>query len=154
MRRPRYGTIQSAVRAALDATGKRDKDIAQLLGIRGSTLSYATEESDDRPGGLGANYLHSLAIAFPEAAVPLAQHFSAMAGGVYQSVDTEGRVVSLFEHTSLCAKETGEAIAAMARAAEQASVGNLEAAERETREAIAQMVAYITALNVRAEGAA
>lgn len=154
MRQPRYGTIQSAVRGALDATGKRDKDVADFLGVRGSTLSYATEESDDRPGGLGVNYLHRLALAYPAAAVPLAQHFAAMAGGVYQPVDTEGRVVSLFEHTSLCAKETGEAIAAMARAAEQASAGNLEAAERETREAIAQMVAYLSAINAQAEGAA
>lgn len=154
MRRPRYGTIQSAVRGALDATGKRDKDVADFLGVRGSTLSYATEESDDRPGGLGVNYLHRLALAHPAAAVPLAQHFAAMAGGVYQPIDTEGRVVSLFEHVSLCAKENGEAISAMVMAAEHASAGNLEAAARETDEAIAQMLAFRAEIHARVEGAA
>lgn len=154
MRRPRYGTIQSAVRGALDATGKRDKDVADFLGVRGSTLSYATEESDDRPGGLGVNYLHRLALAHPAAAVPLAQHFAAMAGGVYQPIDTEGRVVSLFEHVSLCAKESGEAISAMVMAAEHASAGNLEAAARETDEAIAQMLAFRAEIHARVEGAA
>lgn len=154
MRQTRSGTIQNAVRGALDATGQMDKDIADMLGIRSSTLSYATEENEDRPGGLGVNYLHRLAKAFPEAAVPVAQHFAAMAGGVFQPVETDGRVVNLHEHTSACAKETGEAIAAMVRAAHQASAGNLEAAERETREAIAQMMAYLAAIEALVEGAA
>lgn len=121
MRAQIYGTIQNAVCAAVEATGKRHQDVAEFLGIRGSTLSYGMEVSETRPGGLGVNYLHRLGTDCPAAAVPLAQHFAGLAGGVFQPVSIGGVVTSLYAQCGKVAKECGEAQAAIIRAAEKAS---------------------------------
>lgn len=144
MRPQQYGTIQSAVSDAVDATGKKHKDVATFLGIRGSTLSYGMEDNEDRPGGLGVNYLHRLAMDYPAAAVPIAQHFAAMAGGVFQPVDISSNVTSLYEQCGDVAKECGEAQAATIRAAEKACA-------RSDREAVAEIDEAVAALlNARA----
>ncbi|MBE9635761.1 hypothetical protein [Salipiger mangrovisoli] len=121
MRDQIYGTIQNAVCAAVEATGKRHQDVAEFLGIRGSTLSYGMELSETRPGGLGVNYLHRLGIDCPAAAVPVARHFAALAGGIFQPVEVGGVVTSLYSQCGSVAKECGEAQAAIIRAAEKAS---------------------------------
>lgn len=140
MRPQRYGTIQNAVCSAVEATGKRHQDVAASLGIRGSTLSYGMEDNEDRPGGLGVNYLHRLAMDCPAAAVPLAQHFAGLAGGVFQPVDVGDNVTSLVSHCGNVAKENGEALAAILRAAEKMS-GIVDAdVEREIDEAVANLL--------------
>ncbi|WP_353475537.1 hypothetical protein PVT71_18375 [Salipiger sp. H15] len=140
MRPQRYGTIQNAVCEAVEATGKRHQDVAALLGIRGSTLSYGMEDNEDRPGGLGVNYLHRLAMDCPAAAIPLAQHFAGLAGGVFRPVEMQGNVTSIFAQCGDVARECGEAQAAIFRAAEKASVQSVAEAEREIDEAVAALM--------------
>ncbi|MCA0945873.1 hypothetical protein [Alloyangia pacifica] len=136
MRAQTYGTIQNAVCEAVEATGKRHKDVADFLGIRGSTLSYGMEDNEDRPGGLGVNYLHRLGMDCPAAAVPLAQHFAGLAGGVFQPVEVGGSVTSLFSQCGVVAKECGEAQAAIIRVIEKASGPSSQAALCEIDEAV------------------
>lgn len=83
------GTIQSAVAEAYEVVGPL-KRIQGVLGLPLSSLSYGTEIREDRPGGLGVNYLDRLGQIMPEAAVPIAQYFAALAGGIYQPVDLSG----------------------------------------------------------------
>ncbi|SDF90838.1 hypothetical protein [Alloyangia pacifica] len=144
MRDQIYGTIQSAVCAAVEATGKRHQDVAEFLGIRGSTLSYGMEVSETRPGGLGVNYLHRLGADCPAAALPLAQHFAGLAGGVFQSVNVGGVVTSLYAQCGTVAKECGEAQAAIIRAAEKA--GGHGNSARANAEALCEIDEAIEAL--------
>ncbi|NDW34614.1 hypothetical protein [Salipiger sp. PrR007] len=141
MRAQIYGTIQNAVCAAVEATGKRHQDVAAFLGIRGSTLSYGMEDNEDRPGGLGVNYLDRLAMDCPEAAIPLAQHFAGRAGGVFQPVEVTENVTSLFSHCSHVAKENGEALSSIVQAAVNASPKSDQEAVREIDEAVAMLLA-------------
>ncbi|NDW30984.1 hypothetical protein [Salipiger sp. PrR007] len=141
MRAQTYGTIQNAVCEAVEATGKRHKDVADFLGIRGSTLSYGMEDNEDRPGGLGVNYLHRLGMECPAAAVPLAQHFAGLAGGVFQPVEVGGGVTSLFTHCGHVAKENGEALSSILHAAVNASPKSDQDAVREIDEAVAMLLA-------------
>ena len=136
MRNHPYGTIQEAVQSSYRASGHTNEEIAELLGVRGSTISYGAEMSEARPGGLGVNYLHRLGRMRPAAAVPIAQHFARLAGGVFQPVEVPASVTSLFAHCGTVAKECGEAQAAALRAAEMASADACEAAEREIAEAV------------------
>ncbi|WP_353472342.1 hypothetical protein PVT71_13695 [Salipiger sp. H15] len=140
MRPQRYATIQNAVCEAVEATGKRHQDVAAFLGIRGSTLSYGMEDNEDRPGGIGVNYLHRLAMDCPAAAVPLARHFAGLAGGVFQPVVSATNVTSLYAHCGEIARECGEAQAAAIRAAEKASSRSIADAEREIDEAVAALL--------------
>jgi hypothetical protein len=88
-RRTRPGTIQSAVGAAYRAVGGLENAAADL-GVSLSVLSYGTETREDRPGGLGVNYLDRLGRIDTAAALPLAQHFATLAGGVFQPVASDG----------------------------------------------------------------
>lgn len=88
-RRTRPGTIQSAVGAAYRAVGGLE-NVAADLGVSLSILSYGTEVREDRPGGLGVNYLDRLGRIDAAAALPLAQHFATLAGGVFQPVACGG----------------------------------------------------------------
>lgn len=89
MRLARPGSVQSAVRAAYAAVGGLES-AAVDLGVAVSTLSYGTELSEHRPGGIGVNYLDRLARIEPGAGVAIAEHFAALAGGVFQPVDVSG----------------------------------------------------------------
>lgn len=136
MRNHPFGSIQEAVQSAYRASGHTNEEIAELLGVRGSTVSYGSEMSEARPGGLGVNYLHRLGRMRPAAAVPIAQHFAGLGGGVFAPVEVTGNVESLFSHCGTVARECGEAQAAALRAAERASADACEAAEREIDEAV------------------
>jgi hypothetical protein len=83
------GTIQAAVSDTYEVFGPL-KRIQALLGLPLSSLSYGTEVREDRPGGLGVNYLDRLGQIMPEAAEPIAKYFAALAGGIYQPVDLNG----------------------------------------------------------------
>lgn len=85
----RPGSIQAAVRAALRAAGGIEC-ASDDLGISMTTLSFGTEQRDDRPGGLGVNHLDRLGRIEAATAVPVAQHFAQLAGGVFQPVDLAG----------------------------------------------------------------
>ncbi len=90
MTRPvRPGSIQAAVRSAIRAVGGIEA-ASDDLGVSMATLSYGTETRDDRPGGLGVNYLDRLGRIETAAALPLARHFAHLAGGVFQPVDLRG----------------------------------------------------------------
>ncbi|PWE48458.1 hypothetical protein DEM26_18085 [Thioclava sp. NG1] len=127
------GSIQDAVQRAYEAAGGVKK-VSDALGILPSTLSYGTEVREDRPGGLGVNYLDRLARMSPASAQHVARHFSAIAGGVFHPIAEGGEDLS-----SLCAviaKEGGEAQAAAIRAAHSASQQDYRKALREIDESI------------------
>lgn len=88
-RRARPGTIQRAVAASYAAVGGLECAAADL-GVSLSVLSYGTEVREDRPGGLGANYLDRLGRIDAAAALPIAQHFATLAGGVFHPVAAGG----------------------------------------------------------------
>lgn len=114
MRAYRAGTISEAVQNAVEAVpNMKHRQVAEMLGISGATLSYGMAPSEDRPAGLGVAHLHRLAVAFPQAAVPLAEHFAALAGGTFQSIDSSAEPRAMWQHVAAMAKETGEAVAAL-----------------------------------------
>ncbi|TDE34147.1 hypothetical protein [Antarcticimicrobium sediminis] len=88
-RRTRPGTIQSAIRSAYRAVGGIEC-ASDDLGISVTTLSYGTDVSEVRPGGLGVNYVDKLGRIEPAAAMPIAQHFSQLAGGVFTPLGAAG----------------------------------------------------------------
>lgn len=139
MRNNPPGTIQAAVFEAYRAAGGLEA-VKQMLGLGLSTLSQATEENDDRPGGLGVNYLDRLAHICPPTAAPLARHFAHLGGGVFQPVVTDARVVCLSEQSGLIAKEAGEAVNATLRAAASANARDCDSAIREIDEAVAALM--------------
>lgn len=88
-RMTRPGSIQDAVRQVFGAVGGLENAAADL-GVSLSVLSYGTENREDRPGGLGVNYLDRLGRIEPQAAEAVARHFATLAGGVFQPVDPGG----------------------------------------------------------------
>jgi len=111
-RATRPGSIQSSVRAAYLAVGGLES-ASEDLGVSVTTLSYGTEVTDLRPGGLGVNYLDRLGRIEPLSAVPLAQHFAHLAGGVFQPVDVQG---DLAADISLLTREFSDVLAKHAEA--------------------------------------
>ena len=64
------------------------------------------------PGtGLGVAHLHRLAVAFPQAAVPLAEHFAALAGGTFQSIDSSAEPRAMWQHVAAMAKSMADSAA-------------------------------------------
>ena len=78
-RMTRPGSIQDAVRQVFGAVGGLENAAADL-GVSLSVLSYGTENREDRPGGLGVNYLDRLGRIEPQAAEAVARHFATLAG--------------------------------------------------------------------------
>lgn len=134
MRPTKAGSIQDAVQHAYEASGGVRK-VAAAIGLAQSTLSYGTEVREDRPGGLGINYLDRLGRMSPEAAQAIAEHFASLAGGVFQPVQVESG--ELGELCAVIAKENGEAQAAAIRAWSSASQMDYAVALREVDESIA-----------------
>ena len=89
MRNHRPGSIQSAISSAFSAVHGLE-NVSVDLGVSVTTLSYGTAVDEARPGGLGVNYIDRLGRMHSEAAVPIAEHFAALAGGVFQPVDLKG----------------------------------------------------------------
>ena len=89
MRQVKAGSIQEAVKNAYTAAGGVEC-AANDLGLSASLLFRATDASDEhRPGGLGINYLHRLSRIVPGAAIPIAEHFSRLAGGCFRDAETQ-----------------------------------------------------------------
>lgn len=150
MRAVRAGTIQEAVQDAYRAAGKLE-EVAGAIGIAPATLSFATQINEDRPGGLGVNYLDRMARMYPAAAAEIAAHFAALAGGVYQPVISTTASIDLGEHAFAVAKEGGEATSAAIRAALTGSLRDCETALREIDESIEAQTLARASLLTRAE---
>jgi len=133
MRPCEAGSIQDAVAAAYEAAGGVRK-VGAAIGVTAATLSYGTDIREDRPGGLGVNYLDRLGRMSAAAAREIAQHFAALAGGVFQPFVAEA--ADLGGHCQVVAKEGGEAQAAAFRAALSGSLRDCEQALRETDESL------------------
>lgn len=156
-RATRPGSIQSSVRAAYLAVGGLEC-ASEDLGVSVTTLSYGTEVTDLRPGGLGVNYLDRLGRIEPRAAVPLAQHFAHLAGGVFQPVDVRG---DLAADISLLTREFSDVLAkhALAHSPGSENPTDYTAAEardqiKELDEVVAVAMSLRAALLVRAGGSA
>lgn len=93
MRNVRPASIQSAVQASIRLAGGLEA-VANDTGVGVSTLSHGTEVSEQRPGGLGVNYLDRIGRIVPEAAEPVAQHFARLAGGLFHPVAADGCTAS------------------------------------------------------------
>ena len=157
MRNHPYGTIQDAVQSSYRASGHTNEEIAELLGVRGSTISYGAEMSEARPGGLGVNYLHRLGRMRPEAAVPIAQHFARLGGGVFQPQTLNGRTAGDVHRLTREFSDVLQCHAA-AHSASSASPQDYTAAEaamqiRELDEMVAVAMAFRAALVSKAEAA-
>lgn len=154
-RRTRPGTIQSAVASAYRAVGGLENAAADL-GVSLSVLSYGTETREDRPGGLGVNYLDRLGRIDAGAAVPLAQHFAALAGGVFQPVDLSGLrggdVASLAAEFSDVVRAHAEAMGAESAAPGDYSRAEAEAQLVEIDELVAAALRFRAAMLVKAGG--
>lgn len=136
MRNVPAGTVQDAVQRSYEASGLTSDRIARLLGTVNSTISYGTEISEHRPGGIGVNYLDRLAQIYPAVALPLAQHFASLAGAVVQPVATAENVACLYSLSGTVAKECGEAQAATIAAAQSVNARDCDKAVREIDEAV------------------
>jgi hypothetical protein len=92
-RNTRPGSIQAAVRQSIKGAGGLEC-ASDDLGVSVSTLSLGSDIDDNRPGGLGVNYLDRLSRIDAKAALPLAQHFSQLAGGVFQPLMLDGAMAA------------------------------------------------------------
>lgn len=140
MRNVPAGTIQQAIQRVYDAVGGGIEGIARKLGTVNSTVSYGTEISEHRPGGLGANYLDRLCQDNAEAALVVAQHFAGYAGAAVQPVHRGDNVSCLYLLSGEVAKECGDALPAIIRASQNATAGNCDEAVREIDEAVARLM--------------
>ncbi|WP_339112877.1 hypothetical protein [Thioclava sp. GXIMD2076] len=137
MRPVEAGSIQDVVSDVYDVFGGVRKASA-ATGLAPSVLSYGTEMREDRPGGLGVNYLDRMARMDPAAAAILASHFAALAGGVFQPIE----VAVVEELTSACAdaiKENGEAIFYALQAARSGRWEDAQIALPEVDDSITEM---------------
>jgi hypothetical protein len=116
-RRMRPGSVQAAVRAVFRAVGGLENAAADT-GAAISTLSVGTEVNEARPGGLGVNYLDRLGRIDPAAALPMAEHFAQLAGGVFVPVDLGGVAAAEFAGV---AKEFADVVNAHVAATSEAS---------------------------------
>lgn len=136
MRNSRPGSIQSAVREAISAVGGLE-NASTDLGVSVTTLSYGTEANEARPGGLGVNYLDRLGRMDADAAEPIASHFAALAGGVFQPVDIEqDDDPCLITLTGDAGREWGEFQSASLRFAQQTTANHRDEALRELDDVI------------------
>lgn len=151
MRYTASGTIQNAVARCYRAVGGVEV-VAEQLGLANSTVSYGTEVNEARPGGIGVNYLARLGMADASAAVPVAEFFCDLAGGVFQPVELVG-VTNLHDHCCDVAKECGEAQAATIKAAHSNKRNEIEEALCEVDEAIGALVKARAALQKKRSAA-
>ena len=156
-RATRPGSVQSAIRVAYQAVGGLEC-ASEDLGVSVTALSYGTEVSDQRPGGLGVNYLDRLGRIEPRAAIPLAQHFAHLAGGVFHPVEVRG---DLAADIGLLTREFSDVLAKHAEAHSPGSENPQDYTPREAREQIKELdevvavaVSLRAALLARAGGAA
>lgn len=146
-RATRPGSIQAAVRQSIRALGGLEC-ASDDLGVSVSVLSYGTEVSDTRPGGLGVNYLDRLGRIDGLAAVPIAQHFAHLAGGVFQPICPEGATATNINHIT---QEFSDVLAKHAEAHSNASENPNDYTPHEAAAQIKELDELIaTSANLRA----
>lgn len=155
MRNHRHGSIQSAVASVFSAVGGLE-NVSVDLGVSVATLSYGTAMDEARPGGLGVNYLDRLARMHGAAAVPVAEHFAALAGGVFQPVDLKGGTAADVHRLT---REFSDVLMKHAEAHSGASENPNDYTVKEARAQLVEMdelieaaVAFRAVLSRRAEG--
>ncbi|PHP28019.1 hypothetical protein [Limimaricola cinnabarinus] len=114
MRNNRPDSIQSAIAAAYKANGGLE-NTASDIGVSTALLSLGTRVDEKRQGGLGVNYLDRLSRMHRPSALPLAQHFCALGGGVFQPLEASGPGC-LITLSGDAAKEFGDVVASALRA--------------------------------------
>lgn len=117
MRKTKPGSVQSAIQQSYTVSGGLEV-VQAATGVSLSTLSYGTELREDRPGGIGINYIDRLARMDAKAAEPIARHFALLAGGHFQSSDEHAAGLSALQHASKVIRESGEGAAALMAFAE------------------------------------
>lgn len=157
MRRARPASIQLAVQSAIRAAGGLEA-VANDLGVGVSTLSHGTEISEQRPGGLGVNYLDRLSRIVPEAAVPIAAHFASLGGGTFHPLAVDGATAANIHRVT---REFSDVLERHAQAHSAASEAPNDYSPREAQDQIAELDEMVTAamqfravLVRKAEGAA
>lgn len=131
MRNNRPGSIQAAVREVYTTFGGLEA-VSDSINVSPATLSNGTDI--ERPSGLGVNYLDSICRMEPACAAVIAQHFAALAGGVFQPIDTTGMDASMLAHGVRMVRETGEASAAVMIAMGSSCPKLLDAADEEVED--------------------
>lgn len=107
-------SIQDVVSRAYRAADGIE-NVSADLGLAVSTLSEHTEvPKGKRAGGLGINYVDTLARINPASAAVFARHFALLAGGSFTSAQ-EGSPLETVEHLARIAKESAEGVGALAR---------------------------------------
>ncbi|MGI3163621.1 hypothetical protein [Pseudooceanicola sp. 200-1SW] len=141
MRKARPASIQSAVQTAIRAAGGLEA-VANDIGVGVSTLSHGTEVSEQRPGGLGVNYLDRLSRIVPEAAVPIAAHFAALGGGTFHPLNIEGSTASDIHRIT---REFADVLQRHAEAHSSASAVPHDYSPKEAQDQIAELDEMVTA---------
>ena len=113
MRATKAGSIQEVIQASYAAAGGL-RAVSDAIGVSPATLSQATLVNEERPGGLGVNYLDRLCRMDAAAAAPVAQHYAALAEGRFVPLGAGGSD-ALAALCAVAAKEFGEAQGAMFR---------------------------------------
>ncbi|MGR3823837.1 MAG: hypothetical protein ACU0A5_14810 [Salipiger marinus] len=113
MRNTPKETIQSVVERAYEAAGGIQSAAADL-GLAQSTLSEHTEiPKGKRAGGLGINYVDTLARINSGSAAVLAEHFAALAGGTFHAIRSDDEPRETWEHVAALVKEAAEGVSAL-----------------------------------------
>ncbi|MFY0682886.1 MAG: hypothetical protein JXR13_20150 [Thalassovita sp.] len=146
MRRTKRGSVQSAVQKSYTLAGGLEA-VQEATGVALSTLSYGTELREDRPGGIGINYMDRLARMDPKSAEPIARHFALLSGGHFQSGDERVAGLSALQHASKVIRESGEGAAALMAFAEG---GDRHEAIKELQDVADAVLAAIQ--DIKAEG--
>lgn len=148
MRYSRPGSIQSALQEAYRAVGGVE-NVATDIGVSQATISYSTAVDEDRPGGLGINHIDRLCRMHAEAAMPLARHFAALAGGAFQPVTEAACLQSAI---AKAAKEGGESVSYSIGLGHDASEAELLLAEKEAVEHYEAAGEVLAAIRERLRG--
>lgn len=135
MRNVRPGSIQSAVQSAIRRAGGLEA-ASEDLGLSVASLSRASSNDEDRPGGLGVNHLHRLGRIASESAEPIAVHFAGLAGGVFQPLSSKGQAT--LDLSSLM-KEFSDVVAHHAKAHSDASENPSEFTRAEASRAVIEV---------------
>lgn len=117
MRSARPGSIQATVQKVY-ATNGGVENVATDLGLSLSTVSYGTEQNDNRPGGLGVNYLDQLARMNPKVAEVIADHFARLSGGSFAAPERPAPALAPLQHARRLIAEGAEGQAALMALAE------------------------------------
>lgn len=135
MRNAPKGSIQDAVRQCITKVGGLEA-ASHDINLSPATLSRASGFDEDRPGGLGVNYLHQLGRIDPASVEPIACHFAELAGGVFQPMPDDGKSFPCF---SDLLKEFSDVVARHATAHSSDSANPEDFTAQEARDQMAEV---------------